>query len=123
RYSLGERTLYGNGTLGVDAPPEVVATTPRTYLFEDRDWLQVTPNLTGASTLGLRVNGNHFADVPLTVVDGAQVQSLRILGADESHAKKDQWLVALGQAFDDQLRRIYGVELTWDIDGQEQSGW
>jgi uncharacterized protein (TIGR03382 family) len=123
RYYLSDRTLYGNGTLGVTAPPEVVATTPRTYLFEDRDWLQVTPNMTGSSTLGLTVNGQHFAALPLIVVDGSQAQSVRILGGDESHAKKDQWLVALGQAFDDQMRRIYGVEFTWEVDGQAQTGW
>jgi hypothetical protein len=123
RYYLSNRILYGNGTLGVDAPPQVVATTPRTYLFEDRDWLQVTPNMAGASSLGLKVNGYHFADLPLTVVDAGQVQSLRILGADESHAKKDQWLVALGQAYDAQMRQVYGVEFQWEVNGQSESGF
>jgi hypothetical protein len=56
-------------------------------------------------------------------VDGTQAQSIRILGADESHAVKGAWLVALGQAYDDQSRQIYGVEFTWDVDGQEQTGW
>lgn len=123
RYYLGDRTLYGNGTLGVDAPSDVVATTPRTYLFEDRDWLQVTPLRTGTSSLGLKVNGTSFADIPLVVVGADQVQSVRILGGDESHAKKDQWLVALGQAFDAQGQRIYGVDFHWDVDGQPQTGW
>lgn len=122
RYYLGARTLYGNGALGVDAPPGTVATTPRTYLFEDRDWLQVTPAMSGTSTLGLRVNGNHFSDVPLIAVDKSEVQSISIIGGDESHAQKGQWLVALGQAFDALQRRIYGVEFTWDVDGQEQTG-
>jgi hypothetical protein len=123
RYYLGQRTLYGNGALGVDAPPNVVASTPKTYLFEDRDWLQVTPNASGTSTLALKVNGNHFSDVPLEAVSDTQIQSLSIIGNDESHAQKGQWLVALGQAFDAQMRHIWGVDFTWDVDGQAQSGW
>jgi uncharacterized protein (TIGR03382 family) len=123
RYYLGDRTLYGNGALSVDAPSGVTATTPRTWLFEPRDWLQVTPLQVGTSSLALKVNGQHFADVPLTVVDSTAVASVRILGADESHAKKGDWLVALGQASDSQSNLIYGVEYSWDIDGQAQTGW
>jgi MYXO-CTERM domain-containing protein len=123
RYYLGTRTLSGNGALGVDAPSDVTATTPHTYLFEDRDWLQVTPSMAGSSSISLKVNGVHFSDVPLTVVDSSQVNSVHIQGGDEAHAKKDDWLVALGQAFDDQMRRIYGVDFHWEVDGQLQSSW
>jgi hypothetical protein len=123
QYFKDNRTLYGNGALGVDAPADVVATTPRTYLFEARDWLQVTPSQVGTSSLSLKVNGNAFANVPLTVVDGSQVQTVHVAGADESHAQKGQWLVALGQALDGMSRQIYGVAFNWEVDGQSQTGW
>jgi hypothetical protein len=123
RYYKGSQTLNGNGALGVDTPSDVVASTPRTYLFEDRDWLQVTPSMVGQSSISMKVNGVHFTDLSLTVVDASQVNSVRIQGGDESHAKKDDWLVALGQAFDSQMRRIYGVDFHWDVDGQAQTSW
>jgi MYXO-CTERM domain-containing protein len=123
QYFKDNRTLYGNGALGVDAPADVVATTPRTYLFEARDWLQVTPSQVGTSSLSLKVNGNAFATVPLTVVDGSEVQTVHVAGADESHAQKGTWLVALGQALDSMSRQIYGVAFAWEVDGQSQTGW
>lgn len=123
RYYLGAKTLYGNGALGVDTPTDVVASTPRTYLFEDRDWLQVTPSMVGSSSISMKVNGVHFSDLPLTVVDGSEIENVHIQGGDESHAKKDDWLVALGQAFDSQMRRVYGVDFHWDVDGEAQSSW
>jgi hypothetical protein len=122
-YFAGDRQLSGNGALSVDAPSDVTVTTPRSWVFEDRDWLQVTPSKSGTSSLTLKVAGEPFGDVPLTVVDGSEVDSLHIIGQDESHAKKDQWLVALGQAYDSSMRQIFGVEFNWDVDGQAQSNW
>ncbi len=126
RYYKGDRTLNGNGALGADAPPNAVATTPRTYLLEDRDWLQVTPSSVseaGSSSIGLNVNGQHFADLPLTVVDSSAPASVQIIGSDESHAKKDEWLVALGRAFDASSNEIFGVAFSWDVDGEQQTGF
>jgi hypothetical protein len=124
RYYKGTQTLYGNGTLGVEAATGVVATTPRTFLFEDRDWLQVTPSpsMSGNTSLGLLVNGVHFVDVPLISVDASEVTSVRILGADESHAAKGRQLVALAQAYDGASRPVWGVDYKWQLDGTTQSG-
>ena len=125
RYWLGPQQLYGNGALSVMAPPDVDGHVEPTFLFENRDWLQLTPADVGTFTVDLLVGGTtptHVAGLTLQAVPASDVTSIRILGMDESHASKGQWLVALAQASDAQARTVFGVEYEWQIDGTTQLG-
>jgi hypothetical protein len=125
RYYVGPEQLYGNGALSVEPPPEVTGHVELTFLFENRDWLQLTPSQPGTFSVGLLVGGTaptHVADLTLQAVPASDVTSLRIMGQDESHAHRDQWLVALAQAYDAQSRPVYGVDYNWEIDGVGQIG-
>jgi hypothetical protein len=121
-YHAGAQPLYGNGALTVDAPAAIDALPRRTFLSENRDWLEVTPLSASDGTLGLRAGGTHVADVPVHVVSAAEVSALRIIGQDESRAKEGQWLVALGVASDAAGNTVYGVQFDWEVDGQAQLG-
>src|SRR5262249_53307627 len=94
----------------------------RTFLFEDRDWLQLSPNLVGEYTVGLVVGGTHVLDLPLHAVPDTDVATVRIRGEDESHAHADEWLVALAEASDAMGQVIYGVDYHWTVDNITQLG-
>ena len=122
RYFRGSDLLSGNGALTVEPPAGVTAQVQKTFLFEDRDWLQLSPGQTGNFSVGLVVGGVHIQDLPLTAVPSSDVASLRLLGMDESHAHRGDHLVVLAQASDAQTRTVYGVEYAWQLDNQAQLG-
>ena len=120
------RFLAGNGAVSVDPNPDVTGHVEPTFLFENRDWVQLSPLQAGAFSVGLSVGGTtpvHVSDVPLPAVADTEVNALRILGQDESHAQKDEWLIALAQAYDGAQRSVYGVDYHWQVDGVEQVGY
>ena len=122
RYFRGSQQLYGNGALSADMPTNVEAQVVQTFLFENRDWLQLSPTQPGNYSVALSTGGTHVTDLPVVAVNDTDVTSLRILGEDESKARRGQWLVALAQAYDTQLRPIYGVDYQWQLGGKSQVG-
>lgn len=127
RYFAGGIELHGNGALSVSGgviqgQPGGVAQVARSFIFEDRDWLQVSPQMVGSGTVALDVNGTPFGSVPVVSVPGTDVTSIRILGQDESSHKQDDWMVAFAQAADGAGRAIYGVEYKWSLDQTAQTG-
>ncbi len=122
RYYLGNRLLHGNGALSVPSTNAVTASTPQSFLFEDRDWLQVTPYSPGDSVLEVSVGGQKFSDLMVHSVPQTDITEVRILGENETHARKGEWLVALAQSYDASARPIYGVEYNWELDGQAELG-
>ncbi len=122
RYFLGGRELFGNGALAVVAPEGVVAEKRRTFLFEQREWLTLTGSTPGQGTLELGAHDRIYTSLPLTVVPTTDIDRVEIHGSDESRAQKDQYLVALAQAYDAQDRRIFGVEYRWSVDSVLEAG-
>lgn len=122
RYYKGARLLNGNGALDVASTENVTAATPQSFLFEDRDWLQVTPLAEGNFAVPLRVGGDDITTLQLKSVPESAVDEVRILGKNESKAKKGDWLVALAQAYDTADQPIYGVEYDWELDGDTEPG-
>lgn len=122
RYFDGEEQLWGNGTLSIDADPALAAETDRTFLFENREWVRVTPEALGSHELDVYVDGTFLQTVAFEAVDAAAVDGVRIFGRDESGAEADDWLVLLAQSYDTAGERIYGVEYQWEIDGIGQFG-
>lgn len=122
RYYDQNELLYGNGALIAASTSDVSATTPETWLFEDRDWLQITPHQAGDTTLPLQVGTHSIPSLTIHAVPQTDITEIRILGENESRAHKGEWLVALAQAYDAQARPIFGVEYDWELDGNAELG-
>jgi hypothetical protein len=122
RYYRGGQLLNGNGALSVESASGVVADVEQSYLFEQRDWLRVTAATPTTATVALAVGGTHVSAFTVEVVGESELASVRILGEDESHAHKGDYLVALAQASDGSGRDVFGVDYTWDLDGAQQLG-
>ncbi len=122
RYWLGNDRLSGNGALAVASTTDVKASVVRTFLFEDKDWLQLTPNRTGTTSVTLNVGGTPVSALPVVSVADSEIVRVRILGEDESGARKEQPLVALALAYDALDRAVYGVEYKWQRNGASEFG-
>src|SRR4051794_215670 len=122
RYYKAGLPLSGNGALSVMAPANVAAHVEQTFLFEDRDWLQISPADVGNGTIDLIVGGVHVQDLDVIAVPTTDVARISIRGEDESRAHAGEWLVALAEARDAVDRVVYGVEDTWHLHGAQQLG-
>jgi uncharacterized protein (TIGR03382 family) len=122
-YFDGPDRLSGNGALSARVTSgRATVDVVNTYLFEDRDWLQVTPTAAGPFTVELMVGGQVIRTLEGIAVPASEVADVRIYGEDESKARAGEWLVALAVATDAQGRIIWGVEYKWDLDGQSEPG-
>lgn len=122
RYYEGNQQLNGNRALHVDSTADVTVSTPQSFLFEDRDWLQVTPHAAGDFSLPVKVGADMVANFSVHGVPDSAIAEIRILGEDESRAKRGEWLVALAQAYDAAQKPIFGVEYDWELDGAAELG-
>lgn len=122
RYYKDGQQLFGNGALFAESTPEVEVGVVRSFIFEDRDWLQVSPNKVGDFDVLLEVAGQRVNGFPVAAVPDYDVVEVRIIGVDESRAKKGEELVALAQAYDAKGRHVYGVEYNWKLDGFREDG-
>jgi MYXO-CTERM domain-containing protein len=123
RYWKGSQVLYGNGALSTMSPvTSLAAHVEQTFLFEDRDWLQITTSATGTEQLGLLVSGVHVADLTVVTVPSSDIADVRVRGESETTTHKGNWLVALAEAADGQNRTVYGVEYSWKLDSAAQLG-
>ncbi len=113
----GNTRLYGNGTLSVDYDPDIWVNIEDSFLFEERDWLQVSPGILGDHHLTLRSNDVAVQDVVFESVPESRVDEVIIHAESELGAEEDDHLVLLAQAYDEDMRPIYGVEFEWDLDG------
>ena len=118
RYFAGSQELFGNGTLGAQVIGPAQATVLSSFLFENRDWVQVqNDGSTGMGALSLSAGGQSFAEIPLTVLGQSDITEVRVVGQDEGKARNGDWMVLLGESFDGASRRVYGVDYEWDKDG------
>lgn len=122
RYFSGVQQLSGNGALSVQAPAGVVAAAVPTYIFENRDWLQIASTTVGPASLQLLVHNVPVMQQPIQIVPATDARSLQILGRDERRYVDGDSLVALAQAKDAQGRLLFGVEYKWELEGVAQSG-
>jgi hypothetical protein len=126
RWMAGGELLHGNGVLSTDTPQGLRAETPRTFLFEDRDWLQVSPasDIKDATPIELQLFADGVAVRTFKVipVQPSEVVEVRLRGEDESHAAKDQWMVVLADALDASGRTLLGIDYQWTLGGKTQSG-
>jgi hypothetical protein len=110
------------GAAPIGQPVGGSASVLHSYVFEDRDWLQLSPQASGTADVQLLINGSRFGSLPIVAVAMGEVSAIRILNQDESHAKNGDWLVSYAQAVDTTERPILGVEYTWQLDQTMQKG-
>ena len=125
-YFAGPIVLHGNGALGAAA--EGVSATPKqTMLFERREWLQLQSDTAGTRSLRLTAGGKAIGEVPVEFVGPEAVDKvilfheLNALPEDDKDAVGKE-ITVLAQAFDSGARPIYGVQYSWDLDGDGQEG-
>jgi hypothetical protein len=117
RDERGDR-LSGNGALQVETGDGLVANVEQSFLFEDRDWLQLTPAADGVHDIRISAGGNHVGTVSVTAVSPDAVDSIVLQGESEAGHSAGACLVVLAVAEDVEGRRIFGVEYSWDVDGE-----
>jgi uncharacterized protein (TIGR03382 family) len=122
RYFRDGRRLSGNGVLTAEPTSSVGVNVLRSYLFEDRDWLQLSPRSIGRFTVDLTVDGQRVGSVPVEAVGEGDIANIVLSGEDERGASKDESLVVVAEAYDREGRPIYGVEYDWDLDGVRERG-
>lgn len=121
----GER-LFGNGALDFDIDdPELARVEVRhSWLFEDREWIQITPLQSGSFEVGIvhAPSGHAIRWFAVDVVDETDIAEVTLVGQNERGAEDGDWMVVAAQAWDAAGVPIYGVEYTWDVDGLAQAG-
>jgi MYXO-CTERM domain-containing protein len=123
RYWRDGQILWGNGALSTMSPTSTLtAQVLNTFLFEDRDWLQISTSQMGSQQLGLLVGGMHVTDLDVETVPSSDVVGITVRGESETTVHKGNWLVALASAADAQGRAVYGVEYQWKLDSAAQIG-
>lgn len=117
----GER-LSGAGSMDATAPAGVAIDVERTLLFEDRDWLQITPAELGEHEVTISSAGDPVSTVRIEVVDASAVDSIVLAGAPEEGARDGDTLTIVGVARGEDGVPIYGVDFDWDLDGVAEPG-
>jgi hypothetical protein len=122
-YFAGDEQLYGNGVLFPTAPDGVVAENKTSFLFENREWLQITPSATGKQTVTLSGGGAAaLGTLTVNTVDETAVARVTIEAEDASGARDGTQLAVLAQSFDAKGDPIFGVDYTWARGGVEETG-
>jgi len=122
RYFDGDQELFGNSALTVESDQDVTATPRQTMFFERREWLQITPSTEGTRSVRLLAGGQHIAETTIDVVTAADVARIDLVHEADWEAEDDNLVVVLAQPRLEDERPVYGVEFSWDLDGDGQEG-
>ncbi|MEM1029377.1 MAG: hypothetical protein AAGN82_03460 [Myxococcota bacterium] len=122
RFFRGDQRLYGNGTLSVGSGPDLIATPETTFLFEDREWLQLTPLTEGRHEVDLFFDGRRLGALEVRARTADEVASIELRDEPTRDPEEDDLRVALGLARLEDGTPVYGVDFTWDLDGIDQEG-
>lgn len=125
RYYDGDERLYGNGVLRAESDGEeqgLVLAEEQTFLFENREWLQVSASELGIHHVNLFAGEIPVGEGVIEVVEEADVDSFVLIGESEDGARAEESLAVLAQAYDVEGNLIYGVEYTWDLGGVDEPG-
>jgi hypothetical protein len=124
-YYRGDQRLYGNGALSAVSSSSMTAAPAQTFLFENREWLKLTPSQEGDHTVDLSAAGAvvgsftvhaHGPDVVTSI------EQLHDVDVDFDDVEKGDLITVLGMARTATGAPVYGVEFSWDIDGDGVPG-
>lgn len=125
RYFRGGQRLFGNGTLTTESSDDITARPETTFIFENREWLQVTPRAPGLHSIELFSAGVPLGTLEVEARTPSEVASIELIEdprIDTDDQKDSTHMVALGMARLDDGRPVYGVDFTWDLDGDGEPG-
>jgi hypothetical protein len=126
RYYDGDELLYGNGVLSATSSAEdqgVALYEEQTFLFENREWLQIQALELGTYTVDLFAGDVAVGHGVVEVVDESAVDDFELLAESTAGADDEEVLAVLAQAYDADGNPLYGVEYSWDLDGVDESGY
>lgn len=122
RYFDGDTRLYGNGVLEAHATSPIALEPQTSFLFENCEWLQLTPGLPGHHVVELAVGGRSVGTLDVDAVTPAAVREIELLTEGEGGREDGDELVVLAQALDAGRGVVYGAEFTWDLDQIDEPG-
>jgi MYXO-CTERM domain-containing protein len=122
QYFDGDTRLFGNGVLTATADASVNTNPETTFLFQENEWLEVSPTALGPQPVQLFANGVPLATFDLLVVDQSAVSRVAVESEDTSGHDAGDWLVVLAQSFDAHGAPIFGVSYDWNLAGEDQTG-
>lgn len=116
RYFADGEPLNGHGVLVAEPTADVLAEERRSFLFEDREWLSLTPTVAGAHGVRLLADGLDLGEVPIVGVDEDEVAMVEIRGDEGDDPSRGESITALGQAYAADGTPVYGVSFGWELD-------
>ena len=122
-YHEGHR-VFGNGVLEpVSSSEDLTATAKTTFLFENREWLALSPNrLAETNSVDLMVGGVRLGRISVESVDATAIARVEIDAESTDGLKKDDTFYLMARTLDDQDRDIFGVDAFWSVDNVKQAG-
>lgn len=126
RYYEGDRRLYGNGVLEAREANDfenITLEARQSFVSENREWLTIHTSTVGTYDVELLVDGDVVGVGTVEVVPSSEVEEMVLLAESERRADDGEWLAVLAQAYDSNGDPLYGVECTWDIDGDREEGY
>jgi hypothetical protein len=123
RYYLGSERLFGNNAVSVDVDDFLLdAYSDQTYLFENREWLRLSPDATGLYEVTLAVGGQDVQSYLVEAVTADVIEQVEIEAETTARARKDDLLYLLAHARDGSGGDIWGVAFDWAVDGAQEPG-
>ena len=123
RYFDGNQRLYGNGVLTAESvgTDQIDLFEETTYVFENREWLQMRPIIANTFSVELFAGEIPVAELTVEGVTPAEVDHVDLQGETERGADEEDNLCVLAQAYDGDGNPVYGAEFIWEVDGLEQT--
>lgn len=118
----GTQRLFGNGALDISSGAELETIARRSYLFEDREWLTVTPTTEGVHDVEVLADGRALGTVTVVGVPESAVDAVELHGMSELEASSGEELTVLAQAYDVDGNALFGLDYNWELDGIPQDG-
>lgn len=119
----GAVRLFGNGVMDAMLTEGDANVVKReTYLFEDRDWVQVTPQAEGTHRIAIQAGGETVRELLVQGVTDEDIDFIALDGQSEKYARSGDTLGVLAVGYTSDGEPIYGIEFDWYADGKKKSG-
>lgn len=109
-YFAGDREVFGNGVLAVEADPALGVRTDQTFLAANRDWVHLAPTEATTGDLRLTAGASASAVATVTSVGPDALDHLAITDSPDDEA-------ATVEAFGADGTQVWGVDAAWRFDG------
>jgi hypothetical protein len=110
------RRLSGNGALRASAQAGMETNVAQSFLFEDRDWLQLTTLEDGVYAVEVAA-GDQEAVTTFQVTTVSNIAGITLEGESEQGEEDGACLVVVAVGSDADGNPVYGVEYEWDVEG------